>query len=297
MISSKKVFGQMFKEKWKWIKLVWLIQLLVLVIGTVILLLQHPHGINPDQATFVNMFFDYSRNVFAVPVNLSLYLIYLGDIIFLGLLVRTDVKINLSQTWRLLPISDAKLWQANIWSSFVSCVVIFIPQTIVCLITMVIEQTFSSANPLANWFRGLHNNPVQNVLGAISFLSILIGLVLLILSFADFAIFASNTVADFVPTKNVKPFRIIILIVLVIAAVYFGDQLTSIVTEFANRQVDALVLANEHYSTTAVNNSIYWTYNLSQWAVALEFLVGAAVFSLLDSWLMKKYVEPKIKNI
>lgn len=297
MTSFKQVFGQMFKEKWKWIRLVWVIQLAVLVIGTIILILQHPHGVNPDSSSFINMFFDDGKNLFAVPVNLTLWLIYLADLIFLGILVRIDAKLNLSQTWRLLPISESKFWQANIWSSFVSCVVIFIPQVIVAVILMAIEEFCSSASPLTNWFAGLYHNPAQNILGSISFVLILVSLVLLVLIFADFAVFASNTITDFVPAKNIKVLRIIILLVLVVAVVYFGSQLTDVVTNLADKQTDAIILANEHYGQTAVNNSVYWAYNLTQWAIALEFLVGALVFGVLDNWLMKRFVESRATTI
>lgn len=62
-----------------------------------------------------------------------------ADIIFTGLLCWQNEKINLSQTWHLVPISDVKLWLINIFSSIAECAYIFIIQVLVGAIVFMLD--------------------------------------------------------------------------------------------------------------------------------------------------------------
>lgn len=300
MTDFKQVFKQIFKTKWKWIKLIWLIQLIVVILGSLCLIIQHPHGVNygvnSNYAGFTAQFFDFGKNIYAVPVNLSLWLIIWGDIVFLGILIWQAYKINLSSTWRLIAIDDGKLWQANLWSSFVSCVVILILQATVAFILMLVEETFSRAKPITNTFVGINKNPLQGILGTISFCLVITGIVFLILTLSDFAIFSSRTITDFLPIKNIKVVRAIVMIAIIILAIYFGSHLTDALTAFTNKQTDRLILNTAARTIREGNDRIYWAYNLTEWATAAEFLISALILGCLNNWLIKKFVEPKNNN-
>lgn len=290
MTTFKQSFKQMFKVKWKWIKILWLVQILILIFGTAILIIQHPHGVNADASSFSGLFFDFDNNLYAVPVNLSSFLIIWGDIIFLGILIWQSYKINLSQTWRLLAQSDSQLWQGNLLSSFLSCCTVFIPQVIVYLILLVIENTFSKTHPINSLFNAdFQNHLLQNLSNFTSFCLLLIAFVLLILTFADFTIFSSRAVADFLPFKNVKAMRVILVIVLIIIGVYFGSTIINETIAITNKFADKMMVTHKSIS--------FAYYNLSTWAMVLEFAIAALIFDLLDTWLIKKYVETTIKVI
>lgn len=300
MTTFKQSFNQMFKVKWKWIKILWLVQILILIFGTAVLIIQHPHGVSVDASSFSSLFFDFDNNLYAVPVNLSSFLIIWCDIVFLGILIWQSYKINLSQTWRLLAQSDSKLWQSNLLSSFLSCCTVFIPQVIAYLILLVIENTFSKTHPINNLFNAdFQNHLLQNLLNFTSFFLILIAFVLLILTFADFTIFSSRAVVDFLPFKNEKVIRATLIIVLIMIGVYFGSTIINETIAITGKFTDKMILANSGYNKImATNNPIYnFYYNLSSLVMILEFAIAALIFGFLDSWLIKDFVEAKIKTV
>lgn len=290
MTTFKQTFQQMFKVKWKWIKVILLIQLVCLIAGSLFLIIKYPHGVNPSSHSFADQFFDFSNNLFAVPVNLSGWLIVIGDPIFLGILCYQNEKINASQTWRLIPLSESKFFNANLLSSFISCVVIAIPQVIVSLILMAIEQKYSSANPIANTFN-FANYDASNWLLSILFFLILIALVFFIMTFVSFSNFSSKTIANFIPSSKSKIIKKLVFILLVIIAVYLGFQLNESLTLLGLKQ-ESLYL--QQFKDDKVVNNIF-IYNLSTIYLFLELAIFSLIFWLSDTFLMKKYFEPKIK--
>lgn len=182
----------------------------------------------------------------------------IADVIFVGLLCWQNEKINLSQTWQLAPASSVKIWLINMLSSLVECIYIFVIQVILGFVAA--KVTWADASLL------------------IEFLLFLTGTVLVIMTFVSFANFLTKVIVDQLPVNNNIVIKLFVMAVIVIIAILIAEQL--------NEQITAM------YLHRFAKEAAYDPLGIS----VVEYFAGAIVLGAIDSYLMSKFVEPKIIN-
>lgn len=210
MINFLAITKQMFKQKSKFIYLILLVQLIA-VIASLVFNIQ-----TIAQGEFQEILY-----------NNTIFTTVLFDVIFLGIMCWQNEKINLSQTWRQIPISSTKFYLANIMSTLICCVYIFIIQIIANIIvtapkvTRVFNDLIGYADYTANfWNRGL-------IFGLF-----LVLIVITISMFVSFTNFSTRVIVDFLPIKNTTWVKMLVMGILVIIGVYVGMQINSHFTNF-----------------------------------------------------------------
>ena len=107
----------------------------------------------------------------------------------------------------------------------------------------------------------------------------LVGLVLVIFTFVSFANLLTRTITDQLPIKNTTTIKLSVMAILVIIAVTIALKLN-----------DQLTMFYIHY---AVNDAIANVWDWFRISI-LEYWIVAIVLGLIDSFLISKFVEPKI---
>lgn len=265
MTSFKALFKQMFGQKRRYADLVLLLQ----VFAVLFLLVM-------AKSNFVYLNIDKNSNWLDYILSAGMITTPVADVIFLGLLCWQNEKINLSQTWQLAPISSVKIWLTNMFSSFVECIYIFIIQVVLGFLVAMADN-LSHHLPLLHAmidskFNWSDFSPV------IEFLLFLSGLVLVIFTFVSFANFLTKVIVDQLPVNNNIVIKLFVMAVIVIIAILIAEQL--------NEQITAM------YLHRFAKEAAYDPLGIS----VVEYFAGAIVLGAIDSYLMSKFVEPKIIN-
>lgn len=262
MTSFGKIFNQMFLRKSHFVHLILLIQLFSIIFLSLLILIQNPHGA-PD--ILLSMF--PGNRFWTIPFSISVITTVFADLTLCGLMCWQNQKINISTTWHLAPISENKVYLSNILSSLAECVYIFIIQFIWDLIIGFIFESTSGRNmidDLAPTFSDASDD--------LELIIFLIALVLIIFTFVDFVNFSSHAISDFLPVKNAKWVRILIVAILIIIAAYLFLNINSYIQDRVNQTFNSYV---------------------ELWTLNVEYLCGAIIFGILNLWLKNKYVETK----
>lgn len=275
MTSAKALFKQMFLQKRRYAYLVLLVQIFAVIFMFFMdLILNHQNSITEFSNTF---FRGKSDNPLEIILGLGIMTTIFADIIFTGLLCWQNEKINLSQTWHLVPISDVKLWLINIFSSIAECAYIFIIQVLVGAIVFMLDLGGSLFKEITKiFFKASFWVTVEQFGEQILYL---VGLVLVIFTFVSFANLLTRTIIDQLPIKNTTTIKLSIMAILVIIAVTIALKLN-----------DQLTMFYIHY---AVNDAIANVWDWFRISI-LEYWIVALVLGLIDSFLISKFVEPKI---
>lgn len=139
MEHSTSIFKTFWQKKNHTLKSIILCQLIFAIISSLIANIFFHQGFSPDLgdsnpiAAFLFQFGAYflSYSFFAV----FFYVAFSA--------IKTE-KINTSQTWRLIPLSDGKIYLFNLFSSWLNLICLFIIQSLVLLFTMGIFTLLSS---------------------------------------------------------------------------------------------------------------------------------------------------------
>ena len=275
MTSAKALFKQMFVQKRRCAHLVLLVQTFAVIFMFFMdLILNHQNSITEFSNTF---FRGKSDNPLEIILGLGIMTTIFADIIFTGLLCWQNEKINLSQTWHLVPISDVKLWLINIFSSIAECAYIFIIQVLVGAIVFMLDLGGSLFKEITKiFFKASFWVTVEQFGEQILYL---VGLVLVIFTFVSFANLLTRTITDQLPIKNTTTIKLSVMAILVIIAVTIALKLN-----------DQLTMFYIHY---AVNDAIANVWDWFRISI-LEYWIVAIVLGLIDSFLISKFVEPKI---
>ena len=137
MTSNKALFKQMFLQKRHYADLVLLIQTFAVAFMFLmgIIFKGNSNPVNNIASGFVG-----NDNIWDLILGLGTITTFLADATFLGLMCWQNEKINLSQTWQLIPASGSKIWIINIISSIAECAYIFVIQVVIGMIVLIIDS-------------------------------------------------------------------------------------------------------------------------------------------------------------
>lgn len=265
-----------FKQKKKFAHLLLFLQLIILIITCIGIFFWRSQG------KFYSLddlpFHYYWLAVFQSNSDLVL----LADFAFAIVSSCLNEKINLSQTWRLIPVSDAKLWLSNLFSSILTCVYLLLLQLGLLFITALPASLhLAFHNPLRSTLSAFALYPSKSdwlcLLNRILFIFALAFFVYICVSLVDFM--TQAIVASFL-LKDSKWIRILVMLVLTLIMVIIAADAWWHFASFMLRQ------SHLHSAWTGQFGSPLWLSNLLVWGTDL-------VLAGLDLWLLNHFVESK----
>ena len=278
MTSNKALFKQMFLQKRRYADLVLLVQ--VFAVAFMFLMGIIFRG-NSNPINNISSVFAGNDNIWDLILGLGVLTTFFVDITFLGLMCWQNEKINLSQTWQLIPASSSKIWIFNIISSIVECAYIFVIQVVIGLIVLIIDSYSHHINPFSGTSFGANISFVESAWALIEELLALVGLCLIIFSFVSLINFLTRTITDQLPVKNTTGIRLVVMAILVIVGVIIAMQI--------NDQMMTI-----YYNHLAAHSETIDMDNIG--LAALEYWIGSILLGIINCLLIQKFVEPKIIN-
>lgn len=278
MTSNKALFKQMFLQKRRYADLVLLVQ--VFAVAFMFLMGIIFRG-NSNPINNISSVFAGNDNIWDLILGLGVLTTFFADITFLGLMCWQNEKINLSQTWQLIPASSSKIWIFNIISSIVECAYIFVIQVVIGLIVLIIDSYSHHINPFSGTSFGANISFVESAWALIEELLALVGLCLIIFAFVSLINFLTRTITDQLPVKNTTGIRLVVMAILVIVGVIIAMQI--------NDQMMTI-----YYNHLAAHSETIDMDNIG--LAALEYWIGSILLGIINCLLIQKFVEPKIIN-
>ncbi|WP_288299924.1 ABC transporter permease [uncultured Lactobacillus sp.] len=278
MTSNKALFKQMFLQKRRYADLVLLVQ--VFAVAFMFLMGIIFRG-NSNPINNISSVFAGNDNIWDLILGLGVLTTFFADITFLGLMCWQNEKINLSQTWQLIPASSSKIWVFNIISSIVECAYIFVIQVVIGLIVLIIDSYSHHINPFSGTSFGANISFVESAWALIEELLALVGLCLIIFVFVSLINFLTRTITDQLPVKNTTGIRLVVMAILVIVGVIIAMQI--------NDQMMTI-----YYNHLAAHSETIDMDNIG--LAALEYWIGSILLGIINCLLIQKFVEPKIIN-
>ena len=278
MTSNKALFKQMFLQKRRYADLVLLVQ--VFAVAFMFLMGIIFRG-NSNPINNISSVFAGNDNIWDLILGLGVLTTFFVDITFLGLMCWQNEKINLSQTWQLIPASSGKIWIFNIISSIVECAYIFVIQVVIGLIVLIIDSYSHHINPFSDTSFGANISFVESAWALIEELLALVGLCLIIFAFVSLINFLTRTITDQLPVKNTTGIRLVVMAILVIVGVIIAMQI--------NEQMMTI-----YYNHLAAHSETIDMDNIG--LAALEYWIGSILLGIINCLLIQKFVEPKIIN-
>jgi hypothetical protein len=278
MTSNKALFKQMFLQKRRYADLVLLVQ--VFAVAFMFLMGIIFRG-NSNPINNISSVFAGNDNIWDLILGLGVLTTFFADITFLGLMCWQNEKINLSQTWQLIPASSGKIWIFNIISSIVECAYIFVIQVVIGLIVLIIDSYSHHINPFSGTSFGANISFVESAWALIEELLALVGLCLIIFAFVSLINFLTRTITDQLPVKNTTGIRLVVMAILVIVGVIIAMQI--------NDQMMTI-----YYNHLAAHSETIDMDNIG--LAALEYWIGSILLGIINCLLIQKFVEPKIIN-
>lgn len=274
MTSFNTLFNRMFQEKSKSVYLIFLIQAFASLCFTIIGFVSEngtPEFVNGNDTSNVNLVVAF----LAVYAVMMLITSFVADFVYWIVSSIKNEKINRSQTWRLIPVSDTKFLLGNFGTAFLTYIWLGILETVTILITllpMLSDQEVRKV--LSHVSLNLSAHDWQEMLASL-------GLIILI-GYAWYAIvsllnLASRSIIDFLPGGSSKVLTFIIRVVVIIAIIWILGHAASIIFSVLGE-----------FSPFAVNN-----YDIDYATTLLQFLVFDVVITLIDIFLLNKFVEAK----
>lgn len=274
MTSFNTLFNRMFQEKSKSVYLIFLIQAFASLCLTIIVFVSGngtPEFVNGNDTSNVNLVVAF----LAVYAVMMLITSFAADFVYWIVSSIKNEKINRSQTWRLIPVSDTKFLLGNFGTAFLTYIWLGILETVTILITllpMLSDQEVRKV--LSHVSLNLSAHDWQEMLASL-------GLIILI-GYAWYAIvsllnLASRSIIDFLPGGSSKVLTFIIRVVVIIAIIWILGHAASIIFSVLGE-----------FSPFAVNN-----YDIDYATTLLQFLVFDVVITLIDIFLLNKFVEAK----
>ena len=274
MTSFNTLFNRMFQEKSKSVYLIFLIQAFASLCLTIIGFVSGngtPEFVNENDTSNVNLVVAF----LAVYAVMMLITSFVADFVYWIVSSIKNEKINRSQTWRFIPVSDTKFLLGNFGTAFLTYIWLGILETVTILITllpMLSDQEVRKV--LSHVSLNLSAHDWQEMLASL-------GLIILI-GYAWYAIvsllnLASRSIIDFLPGGSSKVLTFIIRVVVIIAIIWILCHAASIIFSVLGE-----------FSPFAVNN-----YDIDYATTLLQFLVFDVVITLIDIFLLNKFVEAK----
>lgn len=278
MTSNKALFKQMFLQKRRYADLVLLVQVFAVAFMFLVGIIFRG---NSNPINNISSVFAGNDNIWDLILGLGVLTTFFVDITFLGLMCWQNEKINLSQTWQLIPASSGKIWIFNIISSIVECAYIFVIQVVIGLIVLIIDSYSHHINPFSGTSFGANISFVESAWALIEELLALVGLCLIIFAFVSLINFLTRTITDQLPVKNTTGIRLVVMAILVIVGVIIAMQI--------NDQMMTI-----YYNHLAAHSETIDMDNIG--LAALEYWIGSILLGIINCLLIQKFVEPKIIN-
>lgn len=274
MTRFNTLFNRMFQEKSRTVYLIFLIQVFASFCFTIFAAFSL-HGdfnvVNDTAKEAINPIIG-SLAIFA---SIVLVTSFPANFIYWIVSSIRNEKINRSQTWRLIPISDTKFLLSNFGTAFLSYIWLEILEFVIVAITAL--PLFLSSGEIktalghANW--KIDAQSCWQMLGAL--------VLIILLGYAWYAIvsllnLSSRSIIDFLPNGSNKflifVVRVITIVVVIWLLGYAGNALIG-----ATNQILSLNISE----------------NMGMGPVLIQFLVFDAVLTLIDIFLLNKFVEAK----
>ena len=274
MTSFNTLFNRMFQEKSKSVYLIFLIQAFASLCFTIIGFVSEngtPEFVNGNDTSSVNVIVAFLA-VFAVMMLITSFI---ADFVYWIISSIKNEKINRSQTWRLIPVTDTKFLLSNFGTAFLTYIWLGILEAVTIIVTllpMLSDQDVRKAIGQARIH--LSARDWQTMLGSL--------LLIIFIGYAWYAIvsllnLASRSIIDFLPGGSSKVWTFIIRVVVIIAIIWILGHAASIIFSVLGE-----------FSPFAVNN-----YDIDYATTLLQFLVFDVLITLIDIFLLNKFVEAK----
>lgn len=276
MTKFTDLFKQMFLQKRRYAHLVLLVQIFAVIFIFLLEMITN----NPGVINFISLSDRSNTTFWDIILSLGILSTGIGDMVFLALLCWQNEKINLSQTWRLIPVSSVKFWWINIFSSLVECAYIFVIQVALGIIVFIFDYMSHGMNffYMAQKYWGI--NEWSDLTKIIEMLLYLVGFCLIVFCFVSFADFLTRTITDQLPGKNTTMVKVLVMMILVIIAVTIAFRINDQITAIYIRHL--MRMSNDYaFDTLPISIS--------------EFFAGASILGVANSYLIQKFVEPKVK--
>lgn len=280
MTSFWTLFREFFREKSKSAYWLLLINVIAALAATVIMFVSLR---NEGQATidFGNYKTDASMLTAVSMAFAGMMAVFAGliDFAYLIMTTVTNEKINRSQTWQLIPISNGKMYVGNTLSSLASLVYLGIMQLIISLIFGLIAYFSNSLlrKELSTEFAHTQFN-FSDFASPILLIALTTILVTLFwYEIVSFLHFITRTVIDFLPSAN-KFVLLIIRLVVFVGVVYFLGFLIEMLGD---------VYGNINYFT-ADSSTYSWFWEQVTFLLILDLIIGG-----LNYLMINKFVEAK----
>lgn len=276
------LFRELFKQKSKPAYMVFLIQAAAALVTLLISVTSTPHFNNAQM--FDNKIPWFSAWILMYIV-IFLMFSFIADFAYLLLTAWKNEKINCSQTWRLVPMSDGKIYLCNTLSSFCSFIYLIIMQAIIGLIGCLIA--YASSNDIRKAIaQALHREAFIDHWADVNFGDFLILILFMILLglfwyvIISFLHFTSRAVVDFLPMMSNKFIVFIIRAIVLIVIVYL---LIWVMNMFGEISSNPWFFKNSSFASSFMPETIE--------LLILNLVFGAANYALID-----KFVEAKQNN-
>lgn len=274
MTSFNTLFNRMFQEKSKSVYLIFLIQAFASLCFTIIGFVSEngtPEFVNGKDTSSVNVIVAFLA-VFAVMMLITSFI---ADFVYWIISSIKNEKINRSQTWRLIPVTDTKFLLSNFGTAFLTYIWLGILEAVTIIVTLLPMLSDQDVRKAIGQAR-IH-------LSARDWQTMLESLLLIIfIGYAWYAIvsllnLASRSIIDFLPGGSSKVWTFIIRVIVIIAIIWILGHAATIIFSVLGE-----------FSPFAVNN-----YDIDYATTLLQFLVFDVVITLIDIFLLNKFVEAK----
>lgn len=276
MTSFNTLFNRMFQEKSKSVYVIYLIQAFASLCFTIIMAFSArgnvPEVVEWNSRETVNPVVMYLF-LFAIMMLITSFV---ADFIYWIVSSVKNEKINRSQTWRLIPISDTKFLLSNFGTAFFSYIWLGILETATIIITS-LPLLFSSKEIKDAIYSNNFAFNAQNLgqmLGGM--------LLVILLGYAWYAVvslinLSSRSIMDFLPSGSSKALMFVVRVVITILIIwllsYAASALFSIIGQFTPFDFGS--------NDSGVGTTI------------LGFLAIDVIITLIDILLLNKFVEAK----
>lgn len=279
MTSFNTLFNRMFQEKSRTVYLIYLIQAFASLCFSVWMIISMKGDLN---VVVINVVINYHHEV---TNHLIFYLLIFGVMMFSTSFFAYFVywiissikneKINRSQTWRLIPISDTKFLLSNFGTAFISYLWLMILEGITVAVTCLPVLTVNEVRKNFSRSQQLGTQDWWGLLGAL--------VLVILLGYAWYAIvslinLSSRSIMDFLPNGSSKFIMFIVRVVIILAIIWLLSKATTVVFGAIGNFIPFLVDGNN---------------DLQMSGTLVAFLLFDVVVTLIDILLLNKFVEAK----
>lgn len=273
MTSFNTLFNRMFQEKSRSVYLIFLIQVFTSLCLALFSSRNDVNQIslsgNTETVSGITVFFVLFAGMLAMTSFFASFVYWIISSV-------KNEKINRSQTWRLIPISDTKFLLNNFGTAFLSYIWLGILQAVLAGLSLLpLLSSSKIRQEIALLKINLSAQDLWQILGGI--------ILVILLGYAWYALvslinLSTHSIMDFLPNGSSKALMFIVRLVIIIAIIWLLSYASMALFSVFGKFLPFLGGSDD-------NVSMGW--------VLLEFLVFDAIVTLIDVLLLNKFVEAK----